>query len=42
MSLYWLSHLSGFLHCSGQDVHYDQPLLNTGLILHLHQDDVGE
>ena len=37
-----LSHLSDFLHCSGQDVRYDQPLLDTGLVLHLHQDNEGE
>lgn len=36
------SHFSDFLYCSGQDVHNDQPLLYTGLILHLHQDNKGE
>lgn len=41
-TLYPLSHLSGFLHRSGQDVSYDEPFLNTGPLLHLHQDDVGE
>ncbi len=39
---YQLSHLSDFLCSSGQNVSYDEPLLHTGSIPHLYQDDVGE
>lgn len=36
------THLSSFLRCHGQDVSYDQALLNVGFLIQPHQHSIGE